>query len=314
MTPTLRLETVATLTPEQRQSVHRLIHRAQEADGVSPLNEAAMLETGRATCDPGLAHQLCWVGEDLAGYSFLDSATGEPIAQLVVDPAHRRKGVATTMLGELGFDPRHPETAHRIGQQVTLHAWSFGDLPTARAFAADLGYQPVRELLVMARSLSDLPHSELPAGVQVRSFQEADLVDLVRINARAFAHHPEQGALTEQDFRDRMKEPWFDPEGLLLAVRPDADGEQVLGFHWTKRHDTSLGEVYVIGVDPDHSGGGIGTVLLHRGLEYLAGQGASRVILYVEGSQRYVVRLYEATGFEVANRDMMYASPRPGDH
>lgn len=314
MIPALRLETVATLSPEQRQAVLQLVENAKTADGVAPLNEAAMLETGRANGDGGIAHQLCWAGPDLAGYAFLDSATGEPIAQLVVDPAYRRKGVATTMIGELGFDPRQPETAHRIGQQITLHAWSFGDLPAARTFAAGLGYHPVRELLVMARPLSDLPDSQVPAGITVRGFQEGDLADLVRINARAFAHHPEQGGMTEQDFRDRMKEAWFDPEGLLLAARTEADGsETILGFHWTKRHDANLGEVYVIGVDPDHSGGGIGKALLHRGLHHLADRGATRVILYVEGSQRYVVRLYEATGFEVANRDMMYASPRPGD-
>lgn len=314
MIPALRLETVATLTPEQRQAVHHLVENAKTADGVSPLNEAGLLETGRTNGDPGIAHQLCWAGNDLAGYAFLDSATGEPIAQLVVDPAYRRKGVATTMIGELGFDPRSPETAHRIGQQIALHAWSFGDLASARALAAGLSYQPVRELLVMARPLTDLPDSDLPDGVTIRGFQESDLSELVRINARAFAHHPEQGGMTEQDFRDRMKEAWFDPEGLLLATRAAADGgETILGFHWTKRHDASLGEVYVIGVDPDHSGGGIGTALLHRGLHHLAGRGAKRVILYVEGSQRYVVRLYEATGFEVANRDMMYASPAPGD-
>ena len=111
-----------------------------------------------------------------------------------------------------------------------------------------------------------------------------------------------------------MHEPWFDPEGLLLAVRTAGDGtEQVIGFHWTKRHDAELGEVYVIGVDPDHSGGGTGRALLQSGLEHLASRGARRVILYVEGNQDYVVRLYEATGFEIANRDIMYASPRSGD-
>ncbi len=46
-----------------------------------------------------------------------------------------------------------------------------------------------------------------------------------------------------------MAEPWFDPAGLLLAE--DADGT-LLGFHWTKRHDERLGEVYVVGISPPH--------------------------------------------------------------
>lgn len=311
MTPVLlRPEAVSTLTPEQRMKVRALVDQAQTTDGVSPLNEAAMLELARAECDPGTAHLLCWAGDDLAGYAFLDSATGEPIAQLAVAPAHRHKGVATAMVGELGFDPRTPETAHRIGQQVTLHGWSFGDLAPARRFAAALGYQPIRELLVMARPLTDLPTQPAPPGVHFRSFTDADLPDLVRINARAFAHHPEQGAMTEQDFADRMREPWFDRDGLLLAVETETD--KVIGFHWTKRHDAETGEVYVIGVDPDHSGGGIGKSLLYAGLAHLQHGGAKRVILYVEGNQGYVVRLYETAGFEVANRDIMYASPQPG--
>lgn len=315
MTPVLlRPEAVSTLTPEQRRLVRTLVQRATDNDGVCPLNEAGQLGIGRSEGDPGIAHQLCWSDDELAGYCFLDSATGEPIAQLVVDPDHRRRGVATAMVGRLGFDPRTPETAHRIGQQVTLHAWSFGDLTPARAFAERMGYRIVRELLVMARPLTDLPDSVFPAGVEVRTFRAGDLPDLVRVNSRAFANHPEQGAMTEQDFIDRMNEPWFDPDGLLLAVRElPGGGEQVIGFHWTKRHDDDLGEVYVIGVDPGSAGGGIGRALLHRGLRHLGSQGAKRVILYVEGNQDYVVQLYEATGFEIANRDIMYASPRSGD-
>ena len=31
---------------------------------------------------------------------------------------------------------------------------------------------------------------------------------------------------------ERMAEPWFDPAGLLVA----AEGDRLLGFHWTKQH------------------------------------------------------------------------------
>ncbi|WP_432558602.1 mycothiol synthase [Granulicoccus sp. GXG6511] len=300
-------ETVSTLSADQRLRVQSLIAKAQESDGVAPCNEAAMLEIGRTTCDPGTAHQLCRVGDELAGYCFLDHTTDDPVAQLVVDPEHRRRGVATAMIRALGFDPRDPDGAHRLAQGFALRMWSFGDLPAARALTTALGYQPVRELLVMARALTDLSAATLPDGVKVRAFAPEDLPDLVRVNARAFAHHPEQGAMTDQDFRERMAEPWFDPTGLLIATRED----KVVGFHWTKRHDAATGEVYVIGVDPAAAGGGVGRALLHLGLAHLADGGAERVILYVEGDQRYVVDLYESTGFEIANRDIMYSSPTP---
>ena len=156
----------------------------------------------------------------------------------------------------------------------------------------------------MARNLDGVGPATLPGDVTVRGFAERDLADLVRINARAFSHHPEQGALSEQDFAERMAEPWFDPAGLLVATR----GDRAIGFHWTKRHDPTTGEVYVIGVDPDHAGGGVGRGLLHLGMQHLREQGTKRVILYVEGDQRYVVDLYLSAGFEIANRDVMYSS------
>ncbi|HHV22900.1 MAG TPA: mycothiol synthase [Propionibacterium sp.] len=313
MTPTVPPvpETVSTLSADQRRAVQALITGAQRADGVSPCNEAAMLEIGRTECDPGTAHQLCRIGDELAGYCFLDDTTGDPVAQLVVHPDHRRRGVATAMIRALGFDPRDPAGAHRLTQGITLRMWSFGDLPAARALIDALGYRPIRELLVMARTMGDpVPEAPLPEGLTVRAYADGDLADLVRVNARAFAHHPEQGALSEQDFRERMNEPWFDPAGLLVATRDD----RLVGFHWTKRHDATTGEVYVIGVDPDAAGGGVGRALLQHGLAHLQEQGAKRVILYVEGDQRYVVDLYESTGFEIANRDMMYSSPTPGTH
>lgn len=314
MTPDELLhQTVAPLSPTQRRDVQALIDSARAADGVQPCNEPAMIELNRTECDPGVAHQLCLLEEQLVGYCFLDSTTGDPIAQLVVHPDHRRQGVATAMIGNLGFDPRDPELGRRLHQRISLRMWSFGDLPAARGFMAALGYQPVRELLVMARELVDVPPARLPDDITIRSFVPEDLDDLVRVNARAFAHHPEQGAMTTEDLRDRFNEPWFDPTGLLIATRPDAHGQpHVIGFHWTKRHDADTGEVYVIGVDPGHAGGGIGRGLLHVGLAHLAEAGAKRVILYVEGDQRYVVDLYESTGFHVANRDVMYSSPLPG--
>lgn len=299
-------ETVSTLSADQRRDVLSLVSRAQTTDGVAPCNEAALLEIGRTECDPGTAHQLCRIGDELAGYCFLDHTSDDPVAQLVVDPDSRRRGVATAMIRALGFDPRDPDGSHRLAQGFSLRMWSFGDLPAARALTSTLGYRPVRELLVMARELgNDLPEVSTPPGVTIRTFREADLPDVVRVNARAFAAHPEQGAMTDQDLRERMAEPWFDPEGLLIATRAD----RVIGFHWTKRHDATTGEVYVIGVDPEAAAGGVGRALLHRGLAHLTERGARRVILYVEGDQRYVVDLYASTGFTVANRDVMYASP-----
>ena len=161
----------------------------------------------------------------------------------------------------------------------------------------------------MRRSLST--SSAPPAGAgqtyALRSFRPGDEAEVLRVNAAAFAHHPEQGSMDADELAERMAEPWFDPAGLLVA----AEGDRLLGFHWTKRHSTTLGEVYVVGIDPASQGLGLGKVLVDAGLRHLRDGGAEDVLLYVESDNVPAVRLYEGLGFTHAQADthVMYVRP-----
>jgi mycothiol synthase len=164
----------------------------------------------------------------------------------------------------------------------------------------------------MARPLAEVPAPPPVEGVTVAAFRPGtDDEAWVDLNARAFAHHPEQGSMTVADLRARMAEPWFDPEGFFLAWR---DGKLV-GFHWTKIHDHSaygegrVGEVYVLGVDPAEQGRGLGEALTLIGLEHLRKRGLATVILYVEGDNAPAVAVYSKLGFTRHSADVMYRVP-----
>ncbi|MDQ4115701.1 MAG: GNAT family N-acetyltransferase, partial [Actinomycetota bacterium] len=105
------------------------------------------------------------------------------------------------------------------------------------------------------------------------------------------------------------REEWFDPAGFLLAL--DRDG-RLLGYHWTKVHpatadEPAIGEVYVLGVDPDAHGRGLGRTLTLAGLRYLRDRGLDAVLLYVEADNGPAVRVYEQLGFTVHAADVNYA-------
>jgi mycothiol synthase len=172
---------------------------------------------------------------------------------------------------------------------------------------AEHGFEPVRELHQLRRSLADLPDEPpLAEGVVVRPFVPGrDEEAWLAVNAAAFASHPEQGRWTRADLAARMAEPWFDPAGFLLAER----GDELLGFHWTKVHPDGSGEVYVLGVAPAAQGLGLGNALLVRGLAHLAAAGCPAVLLYVDGDNPTALRLYEKAGFTSHDLDVQWQIP-----
>ncbi|HET6937346.1 MAG TPA: mycothiol synthase, partial [Nocardioides sp.] len=161
---------------------------------------------------------------------------------------------------------------------------------------------------VMRRSADEqLPELVVPDDVTVRGYRDADRDEVLRVNAAAFAHHPEQGSMDADDLAARMAEDWFDAAGLLVAD----GGNRLLGFHWTKQHSAGLGEVYVVAVDPDAQGRGLGKLLTLAGLYHLAGLGVDEVLLYVESDNAPAVRLYSGLGFTHAAADTHVQYRRP---
>jgi mycothiol synthase len=261
---------------------------AAAADGQDPLDEAAELQLKHR----GLEGIQVWLADD-RGFALRRGTE----VDLAVAPDARGGGLGTG-LAEQALEGAGPVTA-----------WSHGDHPAARAIAARHGLARARELWVMRRSADlALPELLLPADLEIRSFRTGDEEAVLRVNAAAFAHHPEQGDLDAAGLAERMAEPWFEPAGLLLAE--DADGT-VLGFHWTKRHDQHQGEVYVVGVDPAAQGRGLGRLLTLAGLHHLEAAGVAEVLLYVESDNRPAVHVYDGLGFTHADRDTHVQYQRP---
>lgn len=273
------------LTAHLREEVLALVDRIEAADGVRPVNESGALA----------------IAGDRPATFFLESSAGQIVAFAIadhrdgtimagVDPEHRGHDVAEATLGAaLEAFPQHT-------------VWAFGTRPGSALLARRLGLVPVRELLKLGRELRDERSVTPPPGYTISAFAPAQAPAVVEVNAAAFAHHPEQGKLTLEEFRVLTQQPWFDPAGLLVAERDGA----VAGFHWTKIHDDGSGEVYVLAVAPEHEGHGLGRALLGAGLVHLEQQGCTSVHLYVEASEERVVRMYESASFGTVSLDTSY--------
>ncbi|MFJ8199785.1 mycothiol synthase [Streptomyces sp. NPDC096152] len=290
------LDTCSVLSPDQADAVLGLLAAAARNDGQQAVSEQGRLQL-RGGAREGVSHMLLTVDGELVGYAQLEDTdpVEAPAAELVVHPAHRGHGHGR-VLG----------SALLAASGKRLRVWAHGGHSAARHLAQVLGLTLFRELRQMRRSLTDFDLSEppLPEGVTVRTFVPGeDDAAWLAVNAEAFAHHPEQGSLTQRDLDAREAEAWFDPHGFFLAER---DG-RVVGFHWTKVHaEERLGEVYVLGVRPGAQGGGLGRALTVIGLRHLAAQGLPTAMLYVDADNKAAVSVYERLGFSTYETDLMY--------
>ena len=312
--------TTAVLSPNRRGEVRGLLAAVTAEDQVSPLDEAAILalDGGDArhlllegpTGDPSDGGRSAGAPTDgdpaqtaLLGYT---SVLADGTVQGMVHPAHRRRGHGTGML--------HEALALHPGAGV----WAHGALDGSLAFLGGAGLEETRRLLTLRRDLgAEHPVPEVPAstleGLQLDTFApERDAQRWVEVNAAAFASHPEQGALTRDDLDQRLTQPWFDPEDMVVAL---LDGT-LIGFVWVKReHPGSVAadaEIYVVATDPSVQGHGVAGLLLATSLARLQEAGVPGVELYVEADNAPALRLYEAWGFDVSGRDVQMRAPEKG--
>lgn len=286
------------LGADEVDEVLALVRAAEALDGVAPLSEPPLLAL-RHHAGAGRTHLLARdPGGRLTGYAQVwpaDVAT----AELVVRPDARRRGLGRALAGAVLAVADGP-----------VRVWAHGELPGAVALARALGFTRARALWQMRRPLTDeVPPPALPEGVGLRAFRPGrDEAAWLALNARAFADHPEQGRWTSDDLRTRMEEPWFDPEGFLLAEQRDG---RLIGFHWTKVHagPPPIGEVYVLGVDPDAHRRGLGAALTLAGLRHLRARGLATAMLYVDEANVAAVALYQRLGFTRWSVDALYAHP-----
>lgn len=283
--------------------VSELVAAVAAADGHRPLGEHKWLDLvhgGRK----GFAGFVARDGDrgPLVGYAQVSHGHHTWGVDVVVPPD--RRGPEHPVVGDL-LAAALAEVARQGGGHV--HLWVPKPTEAWDAVAGTCGLARGRDLLQMRRPL---PLADDTPRVAVRPFVVGqDEAAWLEVNNRAFAGHPEQGNWDLDTILEREGEPWFDPDGFLLHER---DG-RLAASCWTKVHTgpPAVGEIYVIGVDPDFQGLGLGRALVLSGLDHLGGEGLDTAMLYVDGANDTAVSLYRSLGFIIDHVDRAYTGDVP---
>ena len=294
------------LSKSQQESVLSLIKAAHDFDGTPAIAEHVLLHL-RHGGDKSDSHLVIEENKEVIAYAHLDTTdlVAGPSVEAVVHPQHRGKGLGALIL---------KEAIKICGDRTRI--WSHGDLPAAKAIAASLKLERLWSNFIMSKPLGEI--QPVTSKYPIRTFiPSLDNQAFLTLNNKVFADYPDQGGWSEDDLKVRVNESWFDDKGFFVAE----DSGELIGFCWTKIHGAhthshtgsdvdhgheALGEIYVLAVNPDYIGQGLGRDLTITGLNYLKYQGLNNVMLYVGVENKPAFNLYKSLGFNEFGSDVMY--------
>lgn len=258
-----------------------------EVDGIGGISEQPRVHM----TSQGYEHYLMWIDDSPIAYAHItpgDNSHNDS-AELIVHPDYRNRHIGSGLIARILADRPH------------IGLWAYGNLAPAQKIAKKFNLRIRRTLLQMSMVLEKTYNQGLDK--RIRTYKTGDEQDILKVNNAAFSWHPEQGGWHIDDIYERLATPWFDPKGLFIAQ----EDNRIIGFHWTKIHpDISAGEIYILAVDPDMAGQGIGKALTQIGLEYFREHQLASSILYVEDNNLPALRVYEKMGYQITIRNCVY--------
>ena len=235
--------------------------------------------------------------QNLIGYArvFLEPGIGRTLLEGLVHPRHRRKGVATDLFG---CAIAYARAARMKAAQVCIPQTN----TAAKKLLISLRLAFLRYFFGYKL---DLNTTQLPAvrpGKFIfRHLQPGEAEVLTAIQNRSFADSWGFNPNTLEEITYRINSISCLPENIIMVYF----GSRPVAYCWTKLYHRShpvsgakVGEIHMLGVDPDFRNQSLGRNVLTAGLAYLRHKGAETVELMADGEMPAALALYESAGFQ----------------
>lgn len=294
------------------------------ADGIATVRRAEEIRSDYAKLrqwDPARDIAMAEFQGQLAGYARTWHWTAGDGALLqahlaFVHPAHRPRGVGRALLQWAEARQREVARAHP-GAAAWLHHANVSDAESERAqLLRDAGYQAVRNILLMRRAtLDDIPDFPLPHGFEVRPVRDEHLRAIYDAHMEALRDAWGYSPPAPGDYDGWLKARTFQPHLWQVAwhvesnevagqVKPWIDAEQ------NETQGRRRGYTEFISVGARWRRRGLARALVVRALHAQREAGMEESELGVDGESAFhAARLYEACGFAVARRNVVYRKP-----
>jgi mycothiol synthase len=247
---------------------------------------------------------------------FLVETNGQPIGYMDIQPElpsqrvilsgwihpyHRRQGLATRLLD-------HARKRAAELKVRTIRVSIPRDNTAAEQTLLKLGFRRAREYfhLQLDTAGRPLPGTE-ETTVSFRPLQPDELALFTRLQNRCFAGAWEFNPNTVEEVAHEMASPFVSPQDIRLAW----EGDRLTGYCWTgffpgAAEPPPRGQIFMLGVDPEYRGRGMGRTILLAGIAHLIGKGTQVIELMVDSQNHTARALYESIGFKERSATVWY--------
>jgi mycothiol synthase len=241
---------------------------------------------------------------EIIGYADLKSESniGRAVLRWLVNPKHHKRDLITKLVD------RAISRAGELGVMI-VHVNIPQDSQRVEHLLVKMGFTFVRRFLELRLDFSktDLLESS-KSPLRCRFMQPGEEARLTDLQNRSFTGSWGYNPNTVEEIRVRVNLPNCSPRDIILAF----DSDKPIGYCWTRINfwdntpDQGTGRIYMMGVDPDYRGRGLGRQLLLAGLSYLKSKDLRRVELTVDSENKEACTLYKSVGFKLWTSSLWY--------